>query len=204
MKANKITKVLTGVAAAMALLGSGSVHAATYQFFDASNTLYATMVTSGGTTFSMTMAGGLNSAAYIDYLNLAGPGGTFSYLSAGVATLSSSSYSAAGFNDAGSTYNWKLDWQNANNAGRFTGGETVSWSIVVTDPNAWNFNLLHVNAFDGTNSIKLSSCVVPDGQTSCDGTPPPGRIPEPGTLALVGAALVAGGLVRRRARQAKA
>ena len=205
MKMKTISQAVVRAAAFAGLAASmGAANAATYQFYNGS-TLYATMATSGGTSFSMTMAsagGSLSSAAYIDYLNLAGPGGTFSYLSSGVATLTNSpTYSLAGFTDAGDTYNWKLDWQNANNAGRFTVGETTSWEIVVTNPNAWNFNLLHVNAFDGSNSIKLDSCEVTTG-SAC--TPVIIRIPEPGSLALVGLALLAGGLARRSAKVVRA
>ena len=208
MKMKKFSQALVRTAVFAGLVASmGAASAATYQFYNGS-TLYASMVTSGGTNFSMTMAnagGSLSSTAYIDYLNLAGPAGTgagtpagFAYTGGATATLSSATYSSAGFNDQGDTYNWKLDWQNANNSGRFTVGETVTWSITVTNANAWNFNKLHVNAFDGANSIKLNSCEVTAGSTACN--PVIIRVPEPGSLALVGLALLAGGLARRSAR----
>lgn len=185
--------------AACTLAAAAASQAAVYDFYDGS-ALFATMTTSGGTTFSLQVASSINSAAYIDYLNLAGPGGTFSYGSAGVATLTGNSYSAGGFVDQGSQYNWQLQWANSNangGAARLTGGETVTWSITVTDPSAWNFNLLHVNAYDGRNSIKLSGCERSTAQP-CTVT----QVPEPGSLALVGLALAAGGLVLRRSRQA--
>ena len=194
-KMSRITKA--ALATVLAVGAMSAAQAAQYQFYNGS-TLYATMVTSGGTTFTLSVASGINSAAFIDYLNLAGPGGTFTNLTNSSITTASGTYNAGGFTDQGSTYNWKIDFPNPNGASRFTAGETASWSITVTDPNAWNFNLLHVNAFDGVNSIKLSGCEVVTGSTNC--SPPVVNVPEPGTLALLGAALVAGSVARRKLR----
>lgn len=184
----------SAVAGAVLAIAASGAQAATYQFYSGS-TLYGTMVTSGGTTFSFTVASGINSAAFIDYLNLRGPNGTFSAVG-NTQTTPTGTYSAGGFTDQGETYNWKIDFPNANTSSRFTAGETATWSITVTDPNAWNFSLLHVNAFDGVNSIKLSGCEVLTGSANC--SPPITNVPEPGTLALLGAALIAGAAARRK------
>lgn len=186
MKRMRLAAVaLVGMASALSMT---SANALTVSFYNGSN-LFATLSTSGGTTFSLLFNGqGTVAGAYIDYIDMAGPGGTFTNTSsAAVTTASVGIYSAAGFTDAGSTYNWQIEFPNPNTFARLTIGETATWSIVVTDPNAWNFNLLHVNAFDAQGrSIKLLSCI--------DCTP---QVPEPGTLALFSLGLLGLGLSRR-------
>lgn len=186
---------LKAAVAAALVAGAGAANALVVDFYSGAD-LIATMTTSGSTTFELDFVyapGG--SASYIDYINLAGPGGTFTNLGPQAATAS---YSAGGFTDQGSTFNWQIDFPNANNPGsdRFLVGDTASWSITTTDPEAWDFNLLHVNAFLNGNSIKLAGC---ERGEDCI---PTTTIPEPSTYALMLAGLgVVGFMARRRQRQ---
>jgi len=181
------TKALAGAAL---VLSMSAANAITVNFYNGSS-LFATMTTSGGTDFDLYFIGTGYSSAYIDYLDMAGPFGAFSSPS-GQQTVATATYSASGFTDAGKTYNWKIDFPNPNNATRMTTGEHFLWSIAGTDPSVWNFDLLHINAFDGLNSIKLDGCIA--GTTGCT----PSRVPEPGTLALLGLGLIGLGAVRRK------
>ena len=184
---------LKALVAAGLIATGGAANALIVDFYDGTD-LIATMETSAGTTFELEFVyapGG--GAAFIDYINLAGPGGLFV---AGLGqTISDVDYSAAGFTDSGNTYNWRVDFPNSNRPGtdRFGVGDTATWAIVVTDPEAWDFNMLHVNAFLNGESIKLESCVR---GADCVPTTP---IPEPSTYALMLAGLgVVGWMARRR------
>ena len=177
--------------AAGLLAAATSANALIVDFYNG-NSLWATMTTTGGTNFQLDFVNGASAdpGAYIDYIDLAGPGGTFTDSSTQTAATVGK-YSAAGFTDAGKTFNWQIEFPNANTSARFTEGESAFWSIVVTDRDAWDFNLLHVNAIDRFgNSIKLTSCVR---GADCGGT-----VPEPATLALVGLGMLGLAALRRR------
>lgn len=182
---------LKALVAAGLIATGGAANALIVDFYDGTD-LIATMETSLGTVFELDFVAAPSSGAFIDYINLAGPGGLFLNLGSQAA---SASYSAGGFTDAGNTYNWRVDFPNSNGPGsdRFRVGDTASWTIAVTDPEAWDFNMLHVNAFLNGESIKLESCVR---GADCVPTTP---IPEPSTYALMLAGLgVVGWMARRR------
>jgi hypothetical protein len=191
MTIQSLFRKTTLLATAALALSAGTANAIVIDFLD-SGTVFATMTTSGTTTFQLTLASNNNAGAFINDLSMAGPGGTFTDLSNPAVTSASGTYDAGGFTNAGGTYNWFIDFPNANNASRLTAGETASWSIVTTNPNAWTFNLLHINAFDGVNSIKLDGCLR---DTICT---PPVQVPEPATLFLLSAGMLGLAVTRRR------
>jgi len=189
------------LAAAAALVASAA-SADVINFYNGS-TLYARMTTSGTTSFQLDFIGTGSSGAFINELFMNGPNGTFTNTTASGVTTPTGTYSLNGYNGGGgqgSIYDWFIDFPNAGGSGRFVAGETATWKIEVTDPSAWKLEKIHINAYDGQNSIKLDGCL--DGTTGCGGGGGGGggggNVPEPGSLALVGLALAGFGLSRRR------
>lgn len=171
-------------------------------FYNGAN-LYATMTTSGGTNFDLHLIGTGSAGAYVSELFMDGPNGTFTDNSTATSIVAEYSLNHYNAGEGTKVFDWKLDFPNANNATRLTANEHALWSIVVTDPTDWDFNKLHINAFDGTNSIKLNGCIAgaPDcggGGNSAGGGGGAGNAPEPGTIALTSVALLGMGLIRRR------
>jgi len=202
MSLTRIPKILAKTVAVVALSAAvSSANAIVVNFFNGS-TLYATMTTSGATDFDLNFIGTGSAGAFLNDLEMAGPTGTFANI-AGDGGDATASYSAAGFTDQGKTYNWHIFFETANNTNRITTGEHFLFSITPTPNSVWNFDLLHINAFDAAgNSIKLDGCI--DGSTGCGGGGGGGGAPEPESLALVGLALAAAGFAGKRKRRTAA
>lgn len=189
-------KKLAKALAMAGIIAAGSNAQAIVVDFYYSGAAMATMSTTGSTDFSLQfLTAPSSSTAFINELFMAGPGGTFTDTSS--ATSITASYDATGFTNAGYTFNWKLDFPQPNNAARFIVGETATWSIVTTDPNAWDFNMLHINAFLDGQSIKLVGCER--GSTGCGSN----DVPEPASLALLGASLLGLAFTRRQQKATK-
>ena len=201
------TRILAKIAIAT-LFGAPLVpaNATVVDFFNGTN-LYAQMTTSGGTSFNLSFVGtGVSSAGFINELFMDGPSGTFTNTTSAAVTTVSGTYILNGFNGGGglgSIYDWRIDFpQSGSGSSRFTVGEVATWDIVITNPSQFSFNKLHINAFDGQNSIKLDGCI--SGTTGCGGGDGGGggggggNAPEPGTLALVGLGLLVAVKARKR------
>jgi len=179
--------------AAMLVCAAGAASAATMSFFDGA-TEVATLTWSGGTDFSLTFLTAPDASAFVKSIEFVGPSGTFSDTDS--TTSSSGTFCAAGCMDAGTAYNWDVEFTTANNAGRLTIGETATWSISPTSADAFGApGLVHINAYLNGDSIKLDGC-----STGSEGCGPVPSIPEPQTYALMLAGLGVLGFLGKRRR----
>lgn len=156
--------------------------------------LYATLTTTGSTDFDLFLVGTGNDAAFIFELFLNGPSGTFEDKS--TQTTATGTYSENGYNSGGgggNIYDWRIAFPTSNSGGgaaRFKTGEHALWTISATNSEVWDLSRIHINAFDGSRSIKLN------GTPGDPNDPVP--VPEPATLGLLGLGLLSVGLTRRR------
>jgi hypothetical protein len=178
--------------AAALLCAAGAASATSMSFFDGA-TEVATLSWFGSTDFALTFVTAPDAGAFIKNVRFQGPGGTFADTDS--TTTSSAAFCPAGCVDAGTAYNWNVQFGTANNPGRLTIGETATWSITVTDPDAFDIpGLVHINAYFNGESIKLEGCL-----TGSEGCGPVPSIPEPQTYALMLAGLgILGFLAKRR------
>jgi len=187
--------LLKPVVAAVLACVAGAAGAASMSFFDGS-TEVATLTWSGGTDFSLTFLTAPSSNAFIKNVEFEGPNGTFSDTDS--TTSSSASFCASGCIDAGTAYNWDVEFTTANNPGRLTIGETATWTISPTSADGFGVpGLVHINAYFNGESIKLSGCLSTD--ENCG--PPVPSIPEPQTYAMMLAGIGVLGFLARRRRE---
>jgi hypothetical protein len=178
--------------AAALLCAAGAANATSMSFFDGA-TEVAVLTWSGSTDFSLEFLTAPDAGAFIKNVKFQGPAGTFADTDS--TTASSATFCPTGCTDAGTDYNWAIEFGTANDDGRLVIGETATWSITVTDPDAFDIpGLVHINAYLNDESIKLSGCLT--GSQGCGPIP---AIPEPQTYALMLAGLgIVGFLAKRR------
>lgn len=196
MNLKQALKGFFAAATASIALASAPSHALVINFFNGSD-LYATLTTSPATNFDLHFVGtGVAPGGFVNDLYMNGPFGFF-FNNVGTQAVATGSYSPNGYNGGGgqgSIYDWLIDFSQANNANRLNIGEHALFSIVVTDPNSWSIDKIHINAFDAAgNSIKIDGCVA--GTAGCGST----QVPEPASLALLGIGLL--GLAGLRTRR---
>jgi hypothetical protein len=180
--------VLRSSAAAALLACSGAVLAADFTFQHESQTVATLSITdtSGGALFelSSTTDAAFDATSFIHGIYFQGSSGTFgNYSGPGSAPTVQNPYGV----NAGTHYDWGIDFDNSPAGDRILSGDTVSWTISGDGLNSGSFGtpmLLHVGAINAQDdSIKI----VP--------------IPEPETYALMLAGLAAIGLASQRRRR---
>lgn len=190
----KIAK--TAIAAAALALSVGSAKAEVFFFYSGAD-LVAKMTTSGSTDFRLDFlyAPATSGVAFINDILLGYTGAigsaAFSNLSGDTAGDATACQIGPGCAGEGTVADWKISWPTSNTSARFQEGEFSMFRISPSDITAWDFSRLHINAYLNGESIKLTGCQ----EGNCQ---PPGKLPEPSTLALVGLALLGGASLRRR------
>ena len=142
---------------------------------------------SGGTDFVLTFIGtnGADSSEFLKQLDIAYSGDT-SGSSISTSDTRVTGTSVGSFVDAGGTFNFKLDFNTANNMPRVNPGDVVDFTINNSDVNDFTTALLHINNTPG-----------PEGS----GKVAPGPVPEPASMAALGIGAL--GLLGRRRRNRK-
>ena len=142
---------------------------------------------SGGVDFTLTFFGnnGADSSEFLKQLDIAYSGDTSgSSISSGDTRITGTSVGS--FVDAGGTFDFKIDFNTANNLPRVNPGDTVDFSISNVSEGDFTTGLLHINNTPG-----------PEGS----GKVAPGPVPEPASMAALGIGAL--GLISRRRRNKK-